>query len=153
MTIEQLGSIGELIAGVATIAMLAYLALQIRGNTVATRAEARRANRSDSSHTTRLIASDAEVAKILMEGLRDPAKLEPIDALRFRFLLADYIFGIECIWKEWQMGAGDEEEVLDVLEQNKGLLLTPGGRYWWKQNRSSFKSGFCDYIESRIELG
>ena len=40
MTIEQLGSIGELVAALATVVTLAYLALQIRGSTVATKAEA-----------------------------------------------------------------------------------------------------------------
>jgi hypothetical protein len=33
ITLEQLGSIGELIAAIATVATLAYLALQIRQNT------------------------------------------------------------------------------------------------------------------------
>ena len=31
MTIQDLGSIGELVAAIATIATLAYLAIQIRG--------------------------------------------------------------------------------------------------------------------------
>ncbi len=33
MTIQDLGSLGELIAAVATVATLVYLALQIRQNT------------------------------------------------------------------------------------------------------------------------
>ncbi len=153
MTIQELGSIGELIAGVATVVMLAYLALQIRGNTIATRAEARRNYRSDTSQTTRLVASDADVARILMDGLTDPGKLEPIEAFRFRFLLADYVSAIESAWKEWQMGSADEEEVLTIIMSTKTLLLTPGGRHWWQQNRSLFKMGFCDYLESQIVLG
>ena len=38
MTIQDLGSIGELIAAIATVVTLAYLALQIRQNTISTRA-------------------------------------------------------------------------------------------------------------------
>ena len=37
MTIDQLGSLGEIIAAVATLATLAYLAAQIRQSTRATR--------------------------------------------------------------------------------------------------------------------
>jgi hypothetical protein len=33
MTIQDLGSIGELVAAIATVATLVYLALQIRQNT------------------------------------------------------------------------------------------------------------------------
>ena len=36
MTIQDLGSIGELVAAIATIATLVYLAIQIRQNTFAT---------------------------------------------------------------------------------------------------------------------
>ena len=40
MTIQDLGSIGELVAAIATIATLAYLAIQIRQNTHTVRAAA-----------------------------------------------------------------------------------------------------------------
>ena len=42
MTIQDWGSIGELIAAVATVLTLIYLALQIRANTAAVKAESRR---------------------------------------------------------------------------------------------------------------
>ena len=38
MTIQQLGSIGEFVAAIATLATLIYLALQIRRNTAVARA-------------------------------------------------------------------------------------------------------------------
>jgi hypothetical protein len=40
VTIQDLGSIGELVAAVATVATLFYLALQIRGSTRVARSEA-----------------------------------------------------------------------------------------------------------------
>ena len=40
MTINELGSLGEIIGAVATISTLLYLALQIRSNTLPTRRQA-----------------------------------------------------------------------------------------------------------------
>ena len=150
MTIGELGSIGELVAAVATVVTLAYLALQIRGSTVATKAEARRAVRSDSSHTFGLIAADPDLARILMAGLVDLNSLEPIDAIRFRFLMAEFVSHIEATWKEWQSGAGDEEEVRDIVGKSKAMLASPGGREWWGQNSQLYKPAFRDYIDSRL---
>ena len=39
MTIESLGSVGELIGGVAVVISLVYLAIQVRQNSKTTRAE------------------------------------------------------------------------------------------------------------------
>lgn len=39
MTIQDWGSVGELLAAVATVATLGYLAVQVRQNTQSTRAE------------------------------------------------------------------------------------------------------------------
>ena len=45
MTIQDLGSIGEFVAAIATVATLVYLAIQIRSNTAALRSESRRGSR------------------------------------------------------------------------------------------------------------
>ena len=39
MTIQDLGSLGELIAAVATVATLVYLAIQLKQNTLALRSQ------------------------------------------------------------------------------------------------------------------
>ena len=56
MTIQDLGSIGELIAAIATVATLIYLAVQIRANTTALRIEARRAESLSKECDRHLIA-------------------------------------------------------------------------------------------------
>ena len=49
VTIQDLGSLGELIAALATLVTLFYLALQIRANTVLAKAEAKRGQQSASA--------------------------------------------------------------------------------------------------------
>ena len=78
-----------------------------------------------------------------MAGLADLGSLEPIEAARFRFLLAEFVSHVEASFKEWQIGAGNEDDVRDIIEKNKPLLSSPGGREWWSQNRLLYKPPAC----------
>ena len=148
VTIEQLGSIGELIAAIATIATLAYLARQIRASTIATQSEARRAVRSDSSQSVRLIVSDPDVTRVLLAGLADYESLERHDAVRFRFLLSEFMSHIEAAFREWQHGTGTEAMLRDAVEKNAPLLASPGGRSWLRENEWLYDAEMVRYTRS-----
>ena len=69
LSIQDLGSIGELIAAIATIATLFYLAQQLRMNTRIVRATAS-ANTQDSlAVINELVASDPKLAKLFAKLL------------------------------------------------------------------------------------
>lgn len=91
MSIHDLGSIGELVATIATVATLIYLALQIRENTMALRVEARRSEMQGASAYTSAIVGSPEVARILNAGLVDPTSLRPEEVTRFSFLLGNFL--------------------------------------------------------------
>jgi hypothetical protein len=55
MTIAELGSLGEFLAAIATIATLIYLALQLRQNTAALKLSQMRAVDSDAQNLKRQI--------------------------------------------------------------------------------------------------
>ena len=63
MTIQDVGSLGELIAAVATIAPLAYLAIQIRQSTTSTRTGIDQEIVSTSIGLGNTFARDAAVAE------------------------------------------------------------------------------------------
>ena len=59
MTLGELGSLGEFLAAIATLATLVYLALQIRQNTLATRAASHHAITDVMNKTNHLVIGDA----------------------------------------------------------------------------------------------
>ena len=75
MTIQDLGSIGELVAAIATVVTLVYLAVQIRQNTKMIGASLAQAHRDARNDTTRFLATDPETARVYRHGLRDPDSL------------------------------------------------------------------------------
>ena len=59
MTVQDLGSIGEFVAAIATVATLIYLSVQIRSSNRLARAEASRAPNSDLNAINAAFGTDA----------------------------------------------------------------------------------------------
>lgn len=151
MTIQDVGSIGELIAAIATVVTLGYLAFQIRSNTIAMKAEARRGTRVDSSAATRLIAGSGETAEIMRKGLADPKSLDPTEKIRFQFLISEIIFApLESSEREWRIGTADREELDAVASHVAPLLSTPGAQWFWELHRHEYPTQLQDYIASLL---
>jgi hypothetical protein len=91
VTVQELGSLGELIAAIATVVTLIYLTTQIRQNNKAL-AEATSAsvNASYASINSR-ISSDAQFAELFLRGRRDLHSLDPVECERFRAFVQDIL--------------------------------------------------------------
>lgn len=96
MTIEELGAPGELLAAVATIVTLIYLALQLRQNTAALRLSQSRAIESDAQNARGRFVTIRNVAELYIAGFTRPEALDQADRLRFHMLLDQLFF-------DWQV--------------------------------------------------
>ena len=67
MSLQDLGNLGELIAAVATVLTLAYLAVQLKQNTNALRSQTFQQSSMDMSLTANAISSNEELASILVK--------------------------------------------------------------------------------------
>jgi hypothetical protein len=150
VTIEALGSIGELIAAIATIATLFYLAVQIRASTLVARAEAQRESQSGGIPAQLAIAQDPELAALLHKGLAGYPNLDPLEATRFSLLLPSLLNGAMLISRASQLGLATDDE----LEINRALikrfLSTPGGRAWFNDNASVLPKSFTQFVDEEL---
>jgi len=91
VTIQDLGSVGEFVAAIATLVTLAYLAVQIRQNTKSL-AESTSAsiNESFASINSR-ISSDEQFAELFLRGRQDINSLSPVELERFRAFIQDIL--------------------------------------------------------------
>ena len=150
MTIQDLGSIGELIAAIATIVTLLYLALQLRENTTAIRGEARRASRSSSGNANLAIAQDIKVAALFNAGLRDFDSLSPDEHTQFAFLLAEIVSAQQASHEEVVAGILPKEHLSTLADSLGPLIGSPGGHKWWKRYRRGYPSEFRKYVDDEI---
>ena len=77
MNIQDLGSIGELVAALATLLTLGYLAIQLKQNTSALKSQTFQQSSMDMSLTANSVSSDGELAKIIIKAENGMASLNP----------------------------------------------------------------------------
>ena len=150
VTIQELGSIGELIAAIATIATLVYLALQIKGSAASVRAEGRRAFDTDLNEAIRQIGGDPEVAQLFMLGLGRPNELDPAQMFRFHLFMSHFFSQQDTAWKEVRLGTISQYELSESINRSRPFLESPGGRAWWQANSRIFSAEFRRYFESAV---
>lgn len=151
MTVQDLGSLGEFVAAIATVATLIYLASQIRASNRLARAEASRTPNSDLNSLNAAFGTDpifrAAIREVLTGASRD--ELEQSD----RTLLDYYLISITNIQE--QLAREIREGVLDpdALDfGGAGLFLLPYYRTSWSLYRDYLSSSFVVAFEKQYEL-
>ena len=147
MTLGELGSLGEFVAAIATLATLVYLALQIRQNTLATRAASHHAITDVMNKTNHLVIGDAEVARILVTGRADRSALNDEERERFDSLFLSYFHVFDTLHYQARVGAGDKELLLAEEKGFAHLFSLPGVNDWWVENPYAFSPEFRSYME------
>lgn len=158
MTIQDLGSIGELIAAVATLVTLAYLALQIRQNTIQLQNNARDARASATTSYAQVettltlqIGLSPVTASIWFKGMADLESLTPQEQDQFTLLMGAYLNHIR------QSFYLNEEGVLapDLWQLTEGVLrsfaLQPGFRSFWNRWDEQFSDRFGEHLRTIVD--
>ena len=86
MTIQDLGSIGEFVAAIATLATLVYLALQIRQNTRSVRASTHHAF-VISGNAISFALAETEAAQLVIKAARSYGDLTPEEKFPYSMLM------------------------------------------------------------------
>jgi hypothetical protein len=142
VTLQDIGSIGELVGAIATVGTLLYLAVQIRANTRTIRADARRSDIIAESAGYASIVENAEVAERFQRGLADLQSLDSRDRIRFSFLLAPFIGRAQLEFLEHEEGMRDSVHFDRNLVSRLRFLRTPGGRDFWMEQEKSYHPSF-----------
>ena len=151
MTIQELGSLGEFIAAVATVATLFYLAVQIRASNRLARAEASRAPNSDLNTINSRFATDPGFQSALRKVLGGTRRSEL--APEERILVDLYLVSLtniqDQLLREVRAGILDSD-ALDF--GGKGQFSTPYYRDSWPLYAGHLSSTFVSAFEARYEL-
>ena len=150
MTLQDFGSIGELIAAIATVATLAYLAIQIRQNTISERASTLQAAIDFSLRFFESLYRDPELALIFDRGLSNPGELSEPERVRFFYIMLGFVRTCQNLHHQSAEGlmtgdvwSGYRESMLRWLEQ-------PGARQWWAENAPRFSADFREFLDKEL---
>jgi hypothetical protein len=150
MSIAELGSIGELVGAIATVATLAYLAIQIRGSTRAVRSASAQAVHESFATWYRMLATDGELTDLTTKGLRDYSSLSESERGRFVSVAMAIVLCAQDAFIKWREGSLSPELWSGWEFVVMNLLLTPGGKGFWKERGYLFGAQFREHIENDI---
>ncbi len=153
MTIQELGSIGELIGAIATVAALVYLALQIRQNTFLQRQSVRALELSALDQSYRygadfraLLLQDEALADLWLRGCADRRSLTKSELMRFGLLAESLFLGNQAIWMRREAGGSPWKS--DDFTTMASLLQQPGLAEWWGRNHSRLRPAYVQAVEN-----
>jgi hypothetical protein len=136
VTIEQLGSLGELIAAIATVVTLVYLATQLRQNTSTARSNSAAADTQNQNALAQILVQDREVSRVFWLGLESRSELDSADQHCFDGFMGMMLMYYEQSWRFHEERAISEASWQARLAAIRWLVNQPGfGECWaiWSQ--------------------
>jgi hypothetical protein len=148
VTIGELGSLGEIIGAVATVATLLYLSLQIRANTLATKRQSLDDTIERVVRWEARLVESPDLASAWVDGTKSFRELSLDDQIRFTAQITEILAGIEATLEAAKFGNVKAETVDAVRAMVGSLLRNEGVREWWATNGSrTFAGDFVVEVE------
>lgn len=134
MTIEEIYDISPTIAALALVVSLTYAALQFRIYSKAARDARLITAASIVQDFSRLLASNADCARIFRDGVDDLAKLDPVERWRFGSMMQMLIANSQLVLELESVGHQDYFHVQSMRQ----IMRMRGARQWWAHERKMF---------------
>lgn len=147
MNWEAIGAVGEILAAIAVVATLIYLAKQIRQNSQAVQVSALRDTTEQWHRWSEVLATSPDLADIVMRGNESYKQLPESDAMRngaYVQMFFDSVESFRSLVLDYEV-----QKDLDVLESIVARRISdPGFSEWWSENSADYEPGFVEWINS-----
>ena len=149
MTIMEFGAIGELVGGVAVVASLLFVGVQVRANTREQRAASMQEATRETANTVQYLTGPG-YAEIWLQGMRDFQALDPADRLRFSAVLVHQTRIFEQLYYQAQADNVEHGLWLGFGQQLRDIAAYPGFQSWWEERKHWFSEQFRKFIETQM---
>ena len=150
MTIQDLGSLGELVAAIATLVTLAYLAVQVRLNTAQQRREELVSVQHGQNEVVRQL-QDPRVMGAYVRAAGDANATIEDHGTAFAFVV-QYLNHFQVVHETHQRGTMDREQYELWAGFAVSIVAPPGIRRWWDEEdgRMAFHSEVRELVDRRL---
>ena len=157
MTIQDLGALGEMIGGVAVVASLIYLAIQIRQNTQQisqnveiTRFSAFERNIESANRTRELLILHPDLIELYLRGMKDFDALDGGDRFRFDMLMRNVMISFQGAFLRQRWFESDPLRFEGAGKLLDSILGSPGTRAWLDQGEFDWRPEFRAFVDERL---
>lgn len=148
MNWTALSALSGMLATIAIVLSVVYLAIQVRRNTLATHSHAHHLTTIALAETAQAIASSGELSRIYRLGLLTPDQLDEDEYFRFAAIGTSQFRTFENLYFQYCSGLVNEDFWNGHRENILWFYHCPGMQIWWKEKRLGFSKGFREFLEN-----
>ncbi len=153
MNWEAVSAVAEWLGVILVVISLGYVAMQIHQNTESVRAATELDTGRQWSEFHARVAHSDEMADIWDKGLTHVESLTDTQKRKFIWLIAEYFFLVENLFRQHQQGFLSEDSWGQHRRTVAGLLLHPLVESWWQSGVSPYSPAFkADIDGAKLQL-
>jgi uncharacterized membrane protein len=152
VSIQDLGSLGEFVAAIATIATLIYLAIQIRQNTESVRMSAETDVSRQFADWASLVVNNPELGRIWDAAADDPDSLSDEEIRQFLWFVMELLLLYEAQYHLYRKGLISQESWDAKAHMYLGVIKMPIVSNWWDSGLGPFSEQFRTYINENRHI-
>ena len=143
MNWDALGAIAESISAFGVIATLVYLSLQIKNNTLASKASAVHASNLALRENRQSIFTSPEVSELFVRGNKDPHSLEEVELTRYRIMIQNIVESILDVYvQNHETGYSPDSWQTQGVTLVERILGNVGGAWFWEHYADAYPPSF-----------
>ena len=147
MTLNELGSLGEFISGLAVVVTLIYLAVQIRHNTRAVRSSMHHAMIESTLRIAESVSDSADVGRIVLKADEGFDNLTKEERIRFEAYAERVFNNFESVFYSYR-NSMIEEDLWESWESSYLADVSRSAmRSYWQEERPQHLRDFMDFID------
>jgi hypothetical protein len=142
---------GSFVSGIAVLASLVYLSLQMRQNRKHTAAQISQARMEFGALQQERYVTDPVLTQIMMRAASGDLGLNDIDQVRFGFMLRSMFMMIEDEFRQHQAGLISDAQHKGFIRRFSRPFRLPGYRAAWVIERDGFEPDFQAYMDPIVQ--
>ena len=149
MNVQDFGALGELIAAIATIATLIYLARQVSSSVRIAKAQTERELKESFNNFVKESWQTPESTQLISKGSSGLDALTPQERLMFGGRLSNLLNLHDTFLRMHDQRLADDSMMRQIDYVVASMLLSPGGRQWWEESKNFF-TGNQEYVNKLL---
>ena len=151
MNLNDLANAGELVAGIATVFTLIFVAFELRANRRQNRLSMLTALDKGWNDINAQVAQDDVLALVFAKGMRDPDSLTEEEATKFFFLAGQYMNHHKSVWTLLTEEGLDTHHERWMRSDISSIYNTPGFLKVFVSLNEWMPPGFVDFVGKQRE--
>ena len=147
MNWEAVGAIGEIIAALAVLVTLAFLAYQLKEFSKSNNAATVGSYMQSYGAAMSRVGSSTEVARIVRLGDNEPESLSEDEHYQYIYHAGEFFTLWEGLWRMKVAGLISPDHWTTIREDIVAFLVTPGGKLFLKQMLPLFNKNMPEFAK------